>query len=115
MMPDEVRRLAKNQGILLIRGSRPLKLSKITPEEHPFFVKLKPCKAIEHIPEWKKQEKSATVAQSTPAPEYQVRIPQEPDTSEEVTLDEQDLAEEKRIPFYSGQTYTYKKDMPENI
>lgn len=113
MMPDEVWRLAKDQGILLIRGSRPLKLSKITPEEHPFFAKLKPCKAIDHIPEWKKREKSAPVAQSEPVIEYQVRIPEFSDTSKEVQLDEQDLAEDTRIPFYSGQTY--KRETPKNI
>ena len=56
------------KAILLIRGSKPLKLSKITPEEHPSFEKLKPCKAIDYEPLWQKQEKekpkSATGAQS---------------------------------------------------
>ena len=115
MMPDEVRRLAKDQGILLIRGSRPLKLSKITPEEHPFFAKLKPCKAIDHIPEWKKREKSAPVAQSEPVIAYQVRIPDFPDTSEEVQLDEQDLAPEEKVPFYNATSHYKKESNPENV
>ncbi len=37
MMPDEIRRLPKEQAILIIRGAKPLLLYKITPEEHPFF------------------------------------------------------------------------------
>ena len=118
MMPDEVRRLAKDQGILLIRGSKPLKLSKITPEEHPFFEKLKPCKAIDHIPDWKKREKSAPVAQSDPIIEYQVRIPMdpEPDTSDEVQLDAQDMAAEKPLRFTCSKDYVYKKaSNPKNV
>ena len=115
MMPDEVRRLAKDQGILLIRGSKPLKLSKITPEEHPSFAKLKPCKAIDHIPDWKKREKSAPVAQSEPVIAYQVRIPDFPDTSEEVQLDEQDLAPEEKVPFYNAKSNYKKEANPENV
>lgn len=117
MMPDEVRRLVKDQGILLIRGSKPLKLSKITPEEHPSFEKLKPCKAIDHIPQWKKQDKSASVAQSPPVPEYQIRIPlaPEPDTPEEAVLDEQDKADDVKISYTSARNYTYKKETPDNI
>ena len=115
MMPDEVRRLAKDQGILLIRGSKPLKLSKITPEEHPSFAKLKPCKAIDHIPDWKKREKSAPVAQSEPVIAYQVRIPDFSDTSEEVQLDEQDLAPEEKVPFYNAKSNYKKEANPENV
>lgn len=67
MMPDEIRRLSKEKAILLIRGAKPLMLNKITPEEHPYFKQLVPCKAIDHVPEWKKKEAekpaSAPVAQ----------------------------------------------------
>lgn len=67
MMPDELRRLPKDKAILLIRGAKPLMLNKITPEEHPYFSKLKPCKAIDHIPLWKAKEDanppSAPIAQ----------------------------------------------------
>ena len=48
MMPDEVRRLQKDKAILLIRGAKPLLLSKISPEEHPSFKNLKYCKSIEY-------------------------------------------------------------------
>lgn len=121
MMPDEVRRLPKDQAILLIRGSKPLKLCKITPEEHPFFDKLKPCKAIDYEPLWKKKEKekpkSATGAQSQKVPEYQVKIPIEPedDTTDEVQLDEQDKAPDKKISYQNAENYNYKKQTPGNI
>lgn len=94
MMPDEVRRLPKDKAILLIRGSKPLMLNKITPEEHPYFKDLKPCKVADHIPEWKKREgdkQSATVAQSyapPPPPTYQMRFDMEDEVSEEYVPDE---------------------------
>ncbi len=56
LMPDEVRRLPKNQAILLIRGEKPIKLFKVSPEEHPDYGKLKFVKATEHIPEWRLKE-----------------------------------------------------------
>ena len=121
MMPDEVRRLPKDQAILLIRGSKPLKLSKITPEEHPFFHKLKPCKAIDYEPLWQKQEKQkpkrATGAQSRSVPNYQVKIPIEPedDTTEEVQLDAEDNAPSKKISYQNAENYNYKKETPKNI
>ena len=121
MMPDEVRRLPKDQAILLIRGSKPLKLSKITPEEHPFFDKLKPCKAIDYEPLWQKQEKQkpkrATGAQSRSVPNYQVKIPIEPedDTTEEVQLDAEDNAPSKKISYQNAENYNYKKETPKNI
>lgn len=121
MMPDEVRRLPKDQAILLIRGSKPLKLYKITPEEHPFFDKLKPCKAIDYEPLWQKEEKkkpkSATGAQSHAVPNYQVKIPIEPeeDVSEEVQLDAEDRAPDKKISYQNAENYNYKKEKPKNI
>lgn len=118
-MPDEVRRLPKNQAILLIRGSKPLKLTKITPEEHPFFNRLKPCKAIDYEPLWQKKEKpkSATGAQSHKVPNYQVKIPIESDNKndDEIQLDEQDTAPDKKISYQSAESYNYKKETPKNI
>ena len=82
LMPDEVRRLPKNQAILLIRGEKPIKLYKVSPEEHPDYAKLRFVKATEHIPEWrlKEQELCPTVAQSesepsTVTPDSPVDIP----------------------------------------
>lgn len=72
MMPDEVRRLAKDKAILLIRGAKPLLLNKITPEEHPSFKLLKYCKAAEHIPEWGKEP--VKKAKKPPAPKYSLQF-----------------------------------------
>ena len=69
MMPDEVRRLPKEQAVLLIRGAKPLLLQKITPEEHPSFKDLKYCKAIEHIPAWKTKP-----VKETKTPVYQMNF-----------------------------------------
>ena len=112
MMPDEVRRLPKDEAILLIRGSKPLKLNKITPEEHPSFEKLKPCKAIDHKPLWQKQQKSAPVAQSTV--QFKLPINDMPEESEEVRLDDEDLAPDKKIT-HKIKTHKYHKDEPKNI
>ncbi len=113
MMPDEVRRLPKDESILLIRGSKPLKLNKITPKEHPSFEKLKPCKAIDHKPLWQTQpKKSAPVAQGS----VQVKLPidNEPDESEEMMLDSEDLAPEQKITI-NIRNQKYKREEPKNI
>lgn len=52
MLPDEVRRLPFEESIVLIRGQKPLKLKKITPEEHPAFIKLSYTKITEYTPQW---------------------------------------------------------------
>ena len=61
MMPDEVRRLPKNESIVLVRGEKPLKLFKITPEEHPDNAKLKNLRVNEYIPQWRKKEEAERV------------------------------------------------------
>lgn len=99
MMPDEVRRLPRDKAILLIRGSKPLMLGKIVPEEFPDFNKLKTCKAIDHIPEWKKKEQEkekepyAPVAQSFPIPECPAQQPAEAEdmVSEEYIPEDDEL------------------------
>lgn len=99
MMPDEIRRLPKDKAILLVRGAKPLMLYKITPEEHPSFEKLEYCKAIDYIPEWRKQEnekkQSATGAQShrpsDPQPEWMKQLDNTDELSEEYIPDEEDL------------------------
>ncbi len=79
MMPDEIRRLPKDKAILLVRGAKPLLLSKITPEEHPYFNKLRYCKAIDYIPMWRQKEKEkpadAPVAQSSVSPDPTYPVP----------------------------------------
>ena len=53
MLPDEIRRLPFDEGIVLVRGQKPLKLKKITPEEHPAFDELRYSKITDYIPEWR--------------------------------------------------------------
>ena len=97
MMPDEVRRLSRDKAILLIRGSKPLMLRKMTPEEFPGFTKQKTCKAIDHIPEWRKNEQASgagiLVQQNQPFSEYPVRLPEEEDevVSEEYVPEAEEL------------------------
>lgn len=80
MMPDEVRRLPKNKAILFVRGAKPLLLEKIMPEELASFQKLKYCKAIDHIPEWRKRESApANIAKPSPPPSFQNKIADEPE------------------------------------
>ena len=90
MMPDEVRRLAKDKAILLIRGAKPLLLNKITPEEHPSFKLLKYCKAAEHIPEWRKEPVKKT--KKPPAPKYSLQFEIPVDGEEEEKEDGFDLS-----------------------
>ena len=62
MMPDEVRRLPKNESIILVRGEKPLKLFKITPEEHPEHEKLKSVRVNDYVPEWRWKEGAVAAA-----------------------------------------------------
>lgn len=50
-------------------------------------------------------------------PDYQVKIPIEPDneSSDEIQLDEQDKAPNKKISYQSAENYNYKKETPKNI
>lgn len=69
MMPDELRRLNRDQAILLVRGEKPLKLYKIIPDEHMDFKNLKIVKATDHVPAWRalegeKNKPCAIIAQS---------------------------------------------------
>lgn len=110
MMPDEVRRLPRDKAILLVRGAKPLLLTKITPEEHPSFRHLRTCKAIDYIPLWRKNEEQrekagAPVAQSqTEPPAYAMRFAAEPEDtlSEEYIPDEQDTEPEPHFDLSGG-------------
>lgn len=122
MMPDEVRRFPKEKAILLIRGAKPLMLNKITPEEHPSFKSLKPCKAIEHIPLWKTKEKEAESIKpkqqrkkKTP-PDYSMQISMI-DESQEYIPDDEELDIKPVIDLTGGMDCNGEKKeiSPENI
>ncbi|MDL2288470.1 type IV secretory system conjugative DNA transfer family protein [Oscillospiraceae bacterium OttesenSCG-928-F05] len=56
MMSDEILRLPNDQSIILLRGQKPAKLYKITPEELPQFETLRPKLMSDHMPEWRRGE-----------------------------------------------------------
>jgi type IV secretion system protein VirD4 len=59
MLPDEVLRLDYQKCITLFQGHKPALLYKLAPEELPDYAKLKPCRVIDYIPEWKQREMEA--------------------------------------------------------
>ena len=121
MLPDEVRRLPRNKAILLIRGSKPLILDKITPEEFPVFAKLQTCKAIDHIPDWRKKEKEPCAAgaqssQNVPAYPMQFPVEEEDVVSEEYIPDEDELNLNPPIDLSEGiDCKTLTETPPEEI
>ena len=60
MQFDEVLRLDRAKCIALFNGHKPALLYKLSPEELPDFKKLKTCKVIDYIPEWKRKEDATT-------------------------------------------------------
>lgn len=59
MLPDEILRMDNRESIVLLRGQKPLKLYKITPEEHPSFSKLHDVRIADYVPEWRRWEETA--------------------------------------------------------
>ena len=65
--------LDNQESLVLLRGQKPLKLYKITPDEHPSFQRLHDVKVSDYTPEWRRQEELAKAerkarAKSRPAP-----------------------------------------------
>ena len=58
MLPDEILRMDNRESIILLRGQKPLKLYKITPEEHPSFSRLQDVRVADYVPEWRRREES---------------------------------------------------------
>ena len=93
MLPDEILRMDNRESIVLLRGQKPLKLYKITPEEHPSFSRLRDVRIADYIPEWRRQEEMSRAAkdlsrkqqdeQLSPPPEISAEIV-EPDTPDPV-------------------------------
>lgn len=66
-------RMDNQESLVLLRGQKPLKLYKITPDEHPSFQRLHDVKVSDYTPEWRRQEELAKAerkarAKSRPAP-----------------------------------------------
>lgn len=58
MLPDEIMRMDNRECLVLLRGQKPLKLYKITPDEHPSFARLHDVKVSDYIPEWRRFEEA---------------------------------------------------------
>ena len=59
MTPDEVLRLPLDQALIILRGQKVLKVGKYDYTLHPESQKLTPCKASDHVPEWRKLPETA--------------------------------------------------------
>lgn len=73
MLPDEIMRMDNQESLVLLRGQKPLKLYKITPDEHPGFQRLHDVRVSDYTPEWRRQEELAKAerkaqVKSRPAP-----------------------------------------------
>lgn len=53
LTPDEVLRLPLDNALIILRGQKVLKVEKFDYTLHPESKKLKPQKAVEHIPAWR--------------------------------------------------------------
>ena len=68
LTPDEVLRFPIDQALVIIRGRKALKVSKMDYTKHPEAKKLQSCKASAHIPEWRRlEEEKAAAKASAPA------------------------------------------------
>ena len=59
MTPDEVLRLPLDQALIILRGQKVLKVGKYDYTLHPESKKLTPCRASDHVPEWRKRPDTA--------------------------------------------------------
>ncbi len=55
MTPDEVLRLPLDQALIILRGQKVLKVGKYDYTLHPESKKLTPCRASDHVPEWRQK------------------------------------------------------------
>ena len=56
LTPDEVLRLPIDEALIIVRGMKPLKVSKYDYSLHPEYSRLKNCKASNYIPAWRQKE-----------------------------------------------------------
>lgn len=60
LTPDEVLRLPLDQALIILRGQKVLKVEKYDYTLHPESQKIIPCRASEHLPDWRKQNDDVT-------------------------------------------------------
>ena len=74
LTPDEVLRFPIDQALVIIRGRKALKVSKMDYTKHPEAEKLQSCKASAHIPEWRRLEEEKAAAKAS-APDVKKPAP----------------------------------------
>ena len=77
MLPDEILRMDNQECLVLLRGQKPLKLYKITPEEHPGFQALRDVRVSDHVPTWRKPKEKPKEA-----PRQEAQPPEKPESPE---------------------------------
>ena len=91
---DEVLRLPINKALVIIRGKKVLQVDKYDYTNHPESKKLRPCKASEHIPEWRSRgefAKETTLA----TPQKPLRKKKSPTKSNVVQIDKDSIMSTK--------------------
>ena len=73
MYPDELLRLDNSREIVILRGQKPLLLSKIAPDDLPGFSGMPRVRVVDYVPQWRvreeqEQTKAAPVPPDSPAP-----------------------------------------------
>lgn len=58
MTPDEVLRLPPDEELIFIRGQNVFRARRFDYSLHPDYKKLKPAKAIQHVPAWKSSKRA---------------------------------------------------------
>ncbi len=67
MYPDELLRLDNSKEIVILRGQKPLLLSKINPDDLPGFSQMPRVRVVDYIPRWRVQEEQERT-KAAPAP-----------------------------------------------
>jgi hypothetical protein len=114
--------------LILLRGQKPLILSKITPEEFPVFEKLKSARITDYVPKWRETQdfgqenetadecapEKAAVRSNVNEPPIQLKFEDFPDAETRVRSDEieEDTngADSARVSWYPKTEYSLSED-----
>ena len=69
MMPDEILRMDGGKSLVLLRGQKPIILSKITPEEFPVSEDIARVRITDYVPTWRSGPEAPPVGAVADAPD----------------------------------------------
>ena len=72
LTPDEVLRLPIDEALIIVRGMKPLKVSKYDYSMHPEYSKLKNTKASAYVPAWRQKEAESRKKKKTSKPKSSI-------------------------------------------